>query len=59
MARPIPQATAAGASSRSAHHRGKAPLQIVQTPDVSEEESDEGTDMDAYLNTVMFFTQPI
>jgi hypothetical protein len=57
MARSIPQATAAGASLRSAHHRGKAPLQIVQTPDVSEEESDEGTNVDAYMNTIMFLTQ--
>jgi hypothetical protein len=29
------------------------------SPDVSEEESDEGTDVDAYLNTVLFMTQPV
>jgi hypothetical protein len=58
VAHPIPpRATAAGASS-GAHHREKGPLQIV-TPDVSEEESDEGTDVDAYLNTAMFSTQLI
>jgi hypothetical protein len=38
---------------------GKAPLQLVQTLDVSEEESDEGTDVDVYLNTTMFSTQPV
>jgi hypothetical protein len=53
-----PQATAASASS-GAHHRGKGPLEIAPTPDVSMEGSDEGTDMDVYLNTTMFSTQPV
>jgi hypothetical protein len=26
---------------------------------VSEEQSDDGTDVDAYLNTTMFLTQPV
>jgi hypothetical protein len=47
-----PQAPATGHSS-GADHRGKAPLQI---PDVSKEESDDGTDVDACLNTTMFLT---
>jgi hypothetical protein len=59
VAHPIlPQATTTGASS-GAHHRGKGPLEIAPTPDVSMEESDEGTDMDVYLNTAMFSTQPV
>jgi hypothetical protein len=59
VAHPIPpQATAAGRSS-GAHRRGKAPLQIVPTPDISEKESDEGTDVEAYLNTAMFSTQSV
>jgi hypothetical protein len=33
-------------------------LEIARTPNVSEE-SDEDTDMDAYLNTTMFTTQPV
>jgi hypothetical protein len=54
----IPQATAAGRSS-GAHRRDKGPLQIAWSPDVSIEESKEDTDMDAYLNTAMFLTQPV
>jgi hypothetical protein len=50
-----PHAPITGRSS-GADCRGKAPLQI---PDVSEEESDDGTDVDAYLNTAMFLTQPV
>jgi hypothetical protein len=58
VAHPIPQATVAAPSS-GAHRRGKGPLEIVRSPDVSVEESDEGTNVDAYLNIAMFTTQPI
>jgi hypothetical protein len=53
-----PQAPVAGRSS-GADHRGNSPLQIAWTLDVSEEESDDGTDVDAYLNIAMFSTQPV
>jgi hypothetical protein len=55
---PIPQATAAGHSS-GAHRRGKGPLEIVWSLDVFAQESNEGTDMDAYLNMAIFLTQPV
>jgi hypothetical protein len=59
VAHPIPpQATTAGASL-SAHRRGKGSLEIAPTPDASAEESDEGTDVDAYQNAAMFSTQPV
>jgi hypothetical protein len=55
VAHPIPpQATIAGASS-GAHCRGKGPLEIAPTPDVPAEESDKGTDVDAYLNMTTYF----
>jgi hypothetical protein len=38
---------------------GKAPTQIVESPDMAEEESDDETDVDAYLNTAMFLTQQV
>jgi hypothetical protein len=53
-----PQAPVAGRSS-GVDRRGKSPIQIARTPDVSEEESDDGTNMDVYLNTDMFLTQPV
>jgi hypothetical protein len=65
VAQPIPpQAPAAATSSHGARRggeRGKAPLRI-STPDESEEEiveeeSDE--DIDVYLNTAMFATNPV
>jgi hypothetical protein len=65
VAQPIPpQAPAAAASSRGARRggeRGKAPLRIL-TPDkfeeeIVEEESDE--DIEVYLNTAMFTTNPV
>jgi hypothetical protein len=42
-----------------ADHRGKAPAQIVESPNVAEEESDDETDVDAYLNMAMFSTQQV
>jgi hypothetical protein len=48
-----PQAPIAGASS-GADHRGKGHVQIATPLD-----SDEGTDVDVYLNTAMFSTQPV
>jgi hypothetical protein len=48
---PIPlQAPTAGASL-GADHQGKGHVQIAMTSD-----SDEGTDVDVYLNTAMFST---
>jgi hypothetical protein len=56
VAHPIPpRATAAGALS-GAHNHGKAPLQVVRSPMPSEEESNDNTNVDAYLNTAMFST---
>jgi hypothetical protein len=37
-----------------ADHQGKGHVQIAMTSD-----SDEGTDVDVYLNTAMFSTQPV
>jgi hypothetical protein len=54
----IQQTTAAGHSLGVDCH-GKGPLEIARTPDLSAEESGEGTDVDAYLNTAMFTTQPL
>jgi hypothetical protein len=53
-----PHATVVGASL-GAHRCGKGTLEIAPTPDMSAEESDEGTDVDAYLNTALFSTQPV
>jgi hypothetical protein len=53
-----PRAPAAGHSS-GANRCGKAPTQIVESLDVAEEENDDETDMDAYLNTAMFSTQQV
>jgi hypothetical protein len=50
---PIPPQAPVAHHSSGADHHGKAPLQIF---DVFEEESDDGTDVDAYLNTTMFLT---
>jgi hypothetical protein len=65
VAQPIPpQAPAATALSRAAHRgrdRGKAPLRI-STPNESEEEITEeenDVDVNVYLNTTMFVTQPV
>jgi hypothetical protein len=59
VAHPIPPwATTAGASL-GARRRGKGPLEIARTPDMSAEDSDEGTNVDAYLNTTMFMTQSV
>jgi hypothetical protein len=46
-----------GPHPQHAHRRGKGPLEIAPTPDVSVEESNKGTGVDAYLNTTMFSTQ--
>jgi hypothetical protein len=59
VAHPIPPQPPAASHSSSADRCGKAPLQIIRSPDVSEEESDDGTNMDAYLNTAMFSTQSV
>jgi hypothetical protein len=56
VAHPIPQATTAGPLER-AYHCEKGPRGL--SPDVPEVESDEGTNMDAYLNMTLFMTQPI
>jgi hypothetical protein len=48
-----PRAPAAGASS-GVDRWGKGALQIVTPSD-----SDEGTDVDEYLNTAMFSTHPV
>jgi hypothetical protein len=54
----IPQVAAIG-PSLCAHYRGKGPLEIAWTHGVSAKESDEGTNVDAYLNTAMFSTQSV
>jgi hypothetical protein len=65
VAQPIPpQAPVAAALSRGARRggeRGKAPLWI-STPDESEEEiveEESDKDVDVYLNTAMFTTNPV
>jgi hypothetical protein len=50
----IPQAAAACPSER-ADRRGKGPH--CPCPNVFEDESDEGTNADAYLNMTLFTTQ--
>jgi hypothetical protein len=59
VAHPIPPhaPTVAGASS-GADHRGKAPVQTT-TFDEDKEESEEEIDVDVFLNTAMFMTQPV
>jgi hypothetical protein len=49
---PIPPRAPAAGASLGADRRGKGALQIATPSD-----SDEGTDMDVYLNTTMFLTQ--
>jgi hypothetical protein len=53
VAHPIPPQPIAAGRSLSAQRHGKAHLHITQSPDVSEEESDDGTDVNAYLNTTI------
>jgi hypothetical protein len=57
VAHPIPQAVDVGPSQRADRRGGKAPH--APSPVVSVEESDEGINVDAYLYTTMFTTQPV
>jgi hypothetical protein len=59
VAHPIPPRAPVACHSSGADRRGKGPVQIVQSPDVFEEESDDGTNVDAYLNTAMFLTHSV
>jgi hypothetical protein len=59
VAHPIPpHAPAAACASLGADRCGKAHVQIA-TLNEDEEESEEETDVDAFLNTVMFVTRPV
>jgi hypothetical protein len=49
---PIPPWAPTAGFSSGVDHWGKGPLQIATPSD-----SDEGTNVDAYLNTTMFMTQ--
>jgi hypothetical protein len=59
VAHPVPPQAPAAGHSLGADHRGKAPIQIVQSLDVDEKERDFNTNVDAYLNMAMFLTQQV
>jgi hypothetical protein len=61
VAQPSPPQAPAAAASSCAARRGKAPLRI-STPDKSKEEiveEEKDEDVNVYLNTDMFVTNPI
>jgi hypothetical protein len=55
----IPPQVPVASHLSGADRRGKASLQISWTPDVFEEESNDDTNVDAYLNMAMLLTQPV